>query len=463
MDNALKAFVNEITVDEKCQLNDVLTEFYKAAGMHFSFNGISETEKVSMRKIAEEMNMNESFVNHFLEHFTEHVTPLGLFEVVKHIDTIADSIDVRIGLEKIFKHPCSTDHMKDYVKVWLMQPLQVMEKLQEFLSQMMFDDEQILNVALKDKTLFTKAVKKALIHPEDFNLVSFIVYNENGIPARIHSHTEEVLALDVAGIVSVDDIRKRIVSIKIDDAKGSETGLDGLRNATECLLKIHHAYPTMQANMINYSTRSINASMMGGAKLSAAKVVKLYAGDYSDYANEPAPEGERASPEPTAETSAVRGLITNPEGFNALSASARRLVAQHLPATRKQFNQIIVNAINSVHTWMPQLIKAKSSNRDLNRVIDGLAKSYNSISGQQGMVDWFMHKFAPAVNAYRARGFGPTGIAVVDNVFGGSPVNNTRLYGSGISGGVKTVYVNRNEDTGFHRIFGGGVIGDYFE
>ena len=462
MNSALKAFINEITVDSKCMLNEVLTEFYKAAGMHFSFNDIREEEKVAMRKIAEEMNMNETFVNHFLEHFTEHITPLGLFEVVKHIDTIADSVDVRIGLEKIFKHPCATEHMKDYVKVWLMQPLQVIEKLQEFLAQMMFDDEQILNVAIKDKTLFTKAVKKALIHPEDFNLVSFIVYNENDVPSRVHSYTEEVLALDVAGIVSVDDIRERIVSIKIDNVKGPETGLEGLHNATECLLKIHHAYPTMQANMINYSTRSINSSMMGGAKLSAARVVRLYAGDYSDYENEPATEGETS--EPTAENSAVRGLITNPEGFNALSASARRLIAQHLPATRKQFNQIIVNAINSVHTWMPQLINAKTSNRELNRVIDGLAKSYKSVSGQQGMVDWFMHKFAPAVNAYRARGFAPTGIAVVDNVFGGSPMKNaTRIYGSGMSGGVKTVYINRNEDTGSHRIFGGGVIGEYFE
>ncbi len=462
MNSALKAFINEITVDSKCSLNEMLTEFYKYAGMHFSFNGISEDEKVNMRKITEGMNMNETFVKHFLEHFTEHVTPLGLFEVVKHIDTIADSIDVRIGLEKIFKHPSASEHMKDYVKVWLMQPLQVMEKLQEFLAQMMFDDEQIFNVALKDKTLFTKAVKKALIHPEDFNLVSFIVYNENDIPARVHSHTEEVLALDVAGIVSVDDIRERIVSIKIDDVKGPETGLEGLRNATECLLKIHHAYPTMQANMINYSTRSINSSMMGGAKLSAARVVRLYAGDYADYANIQSTNEEGS--EQTAETSAVRGLITNPEGFNALSASARRLVAQHLPATRKQFNQIIVNAINSVHTWMPQLINAKTSNRELNRVIDGLAKSYNSISGQQGMVDWFMHKFAPAVNAYRARGFAPTGIAVIDNVFGGSPMKNvSHIYGSGMSGGVRTVYVNNNEDTGSHRIFGGGVIGEYFE
>ena len=462
MNSALNAFINEITVDSKCALNDMLTEFYKAAGMHFSFNSICEEEKVAMRKIAEEMNMNESFVNHFLEHFTEHITPLGLFEVVKHIDTIADSVDVRIGLEKIFKHPRATEHMKDYVKVWLMQPLQVMEKLQEFLAQMMFDDEQILNVALKDKNLFTKAVKKALIHPEDFNLVSFIVYNENDVPARVHSYTEEVLALDIAGIVSVNDIRERIVSIKIDDVKGPETGLEGLRNATECLLKIHQAYPTMQANMINYSTRSINSSMMGGAKLSAARVVRLYAGDYSDYANEPATE--ETTPEPNAEMSAVKGLITNPEGFNALSASARRLVAQHLPATRKQFNQIIVNAINSVHTWMPQLINAKTSNRELNRVIDGLSKSYKSISGQQGMVDWFMHKFAPAVNAYRARGFAPTGIAVVDNVFGGSPMkNSTHIYGSGMSGGVRTVYINRNEDTASHRVFGGGVIGDYFE
>ncbi len=464
MNSALKAFINEITVDSKCVLNEVLTEFYKAAGMHFSFNDICEEEKVAMRKITEEMHMNETFVNHFLEHFTEHITPLGLFEVVKHIDTVADSVDVRIGLEKIFKHPQATEHIKDYVKVWLMQPLQVIEKLQEFLAQMMFDDEQILNVALKDKTLFTKAVKKALIHPEDFNLVSFIVYNENDIPARVHSCTEEVLALDVAGSVSVDDIRERIVSIKIDDVKGPETGLEGLRNATECLLKIHQAYPTMQANMINYSTRSINSSMMGGSKLSAARVVRLYAGDYSDYANEPATNEETTEPAPSAENSAIRGLITNPEGFNALSASARRLVAQHLPATRKQFNQIIVNAINSVHTWMPQLINAKTSNRELNRVIDGLAKSYKSVSGQQGMVDWFMHKFAPAVNAYRARGFAPTGIAVVDNVFGGSPMKNaTRIYGSGMSGGVKTVYINRNEDTGSHRIFGGGVIGEYFE
>ena len=464
MNSALKAFINEITVDSKCSLNEMLTEFYKYAGMHFSFNGISEDEKVNMRKITEGMNMNETFVKHFLEHFTEHVTPLGLFEVVKHIDTIADSVDVRIGLEKIFKHPSASEHMKDYVKVWLMQPLQVMEKLQEFLAQMMFDDEQILNVALKDKILFTKAVKKALIHPEDFNLVSFIVYNENDIPARIHSLTEEVLALDIAGSVSVDDIRERIVSIKIDDVKGPETGLEGLRNATECILKIHQAYPTMQANMINYSTRSINSSMMGGAKLSAARVVRLYAGDYSDYAAEQAPEGEQTTPDSTAENSAVRGLITNPEGFNALSASARRLVAQHLPATRKQFNQIIVNAINSVHTWMPQLINAKTSNRELNRVIDGLAKSYNSISGQQGMVDWFMHKFAPAVNAYRARGFAPTGIAVIDNVFGGSPMKNvSHIYGSSMSGGVRTVYVNNNEDTGSHRIFGGGVIGEYFE
>ena len=464
MNSALKAFINEITVDSKCSLNEMLTEFYKYAGMHFSFNGISEDEKVNMRKITEGMNMNETFVKHFLEHFTEHVTPLGLFEVVKHIDTIADSVDVRIGLEKIFKHPSASEHMKDYVKVWLMQPLQVMEKLQEFLAQMMFDDEQILNVALKDKILFTKAVKKALIHPEDFNLVSFIVYNENDIPARIHSLTEEVLALDIAGSVSVDDIRERIVSIKIDDVKGPETGLEGLRNATECLLKIHQAYPTMQANMINYSTRSINSSMMGGAKLSAARVVRLYAGDYSDYANVQSTNEDGSNQEPSAETSTVRGLITNPEGFNALSASARRLVAQHLPATRKQFNQIIVNAINSVHTWMPQLINAKTSNRELNRVIDGLAKSYNSISGQQGMVDWFMHKFAPAVNAYRARGFAPTGIAVIDNVFGGSPMKNvSHIYGSGMSGGVRTVYVNNNEDTGSHRIFGGGVIGEYFE
>lgn len=464
MNSALKAFINEITVDSKCSLNEMLTEFYKYAGIHFSFNGISEDEKVNMRKITEGMNMNETFVKHFLEHFTEHVTPLGLFEVVKHIDTIADSIDVRIGLEKIFKHPSASEHMKDYVKVWLMQPLQVMEKLQEFLAQMMFDDEQILNVALKDKTLFTKAVKKALIHPEDFNLVSFIVYNENNIPARIHSLTEEVLSLDVAGIVSVDDIRERIVSIKIDDVKGPETGLEGLRNATECLLKIHQAYPTMQANMINYSTRSINSSMMGGAKLSAARVVRLYAGDYTDYANAEQVTEEQTTPEQIAENSPVRGLITNPEGFNALSASARRLVSQHLPATRKQFNQIIVNAINSVHTWMPQLINAKTSNRELNRVIDGLAKSYNSISGQQGMVDWFMHKFAPAVNAYRARGFAPTGIAVIDNVFGGSPMKNvSHIYGSGMSGGVRTVYVNNNEDTGSHRIFGGGVIGEYFE
>ena len=465
MNSALNAFINEITVDSKCLLNEMLAEFYKAAGMHFSFNDIREEEKVAMRKIAEEMNMNETFVNHFLEHFTEHITPLGLFEVVKHIDTVADSVDVRIGLEKIFKHPHATEHMKDYVKVWLMQPLQVMEKLQEFLAQMMFDDEQILNVALKDKTLFTKAVKKALIHPEDFNLVSFIVYNENDVPSRVHSHTEEVLALDIAGIVSVDDIRERIVSIKMDDVKGPETGLEGLHNATECLLKIHQAYPTMQANMINYSTRSINSSMMGGAKLSAARVVRLYAGDYTDYANaEHASEEEQIASEPKAENSAVRGLITNPEGFNALSASARRLVAQHLPATRKQFNQIIVNAINSVHTWMPQLINAKTSNRELNRVIDGLAKSYKSISGQQGMVDWFMHKFAPAVNAYRARGFAPTGIAVVDNVFGGSPIKSaTHIYGSGMSGGVKNVYINRNENTSPHRVFGGGVIGDYFE
>ncbi len=465
MQQAIKAFVSEITVDSECSLNELLTEFYKAAGKHVSFDGISEQEKVDFRKIVEDMDMHESFVNHLLEHFNESTTPLGLFEVVKHIDSIADATAVRIGLEKIFRHPEATTHMKDYIKVWLMQPLQVFDKLVEFLSQMMFDDELIFNEALKDATMFNKAVKKALVHPEDFNLVSFVVFNENDIPARVHSRTEEVLALEIAGVESIKDIRERILTINMGDLKGPETGLEGLRNATDCLIKIHRAYPTMQANMINYSTRSINGSLMGGAKLSATQVVRLYAGDYSNYEGETGEETP-SEPAPSAEQSAVRGLITDPEAFNALPPAGRRLVAQHLPATRKQFNQIVVNAINSVHTWMPQLMNAHTNNRELNRVIDGLAKSYNSLTGnQQGMVDWFMHKFAPAVNAYRARALPATGIAVVDNVFGGSPLKTaTRIYGSGMSGGSKRQFVNHNNDLPIStRITGGGPIADYFE
>ena len=466
MNQSFKAFVNEITVDSKCSLNELLTEFYKAAGKHISFSEITEQEKIDFRKMTEEMDIHESFVGHFLENFNESITPLGLFEVVKHIASIADTTDVRIALEKLFRHPEATEHMKDYVKVWLMQPLQVFDKITEFLSEMLFDDELILNTALNDKKLFIKATKKALIHPEDFNLVSFIVYNENDIPSRIHSRTEESLALEIAGVESVKDVRERIVTIKMDDVKGPETGLDGLRNATDCLLKIHQAYPTMQANMINYSTRSINSSMMGGARLSPAQVVRLYAGDYSNYEQtSPNEGGEGDATINDAAHSAVRGLITNPEAFDALPPAGRRLVAQHLPATRKQFNQIVVNAINSVHTWMPQLLNAHTENRELNRVIDGLAKSYNSLTGnQQGMVDWFMHKFAPAVNAYRARALPSTGIAVVDNVFGGSPLKTaTRIYGSGMSGGVRTVYVNHNESTEAPRFYGGGPIADYYE
>ena len=473
MNQAIKAFVSEITVDSKCSLNDLLTEFYKAAGKHISFSEISEQEKVDFRRIVEDMDMHESFVIHLLEQFNESATPLGLFEVAKRIDSIADATAVRVALEKIYHHPEATTHMKDYIKVWLMQPLQVFDKITEFLSQMLFDDELIFNAALNDSIIFNKAVKKALIHPEDFNLISFVVFNENDIPARIHSRTNEALALEVAGIESVKDIRERILTIHMDDVKGPETGLDGLRNATDCLIKIHQAYPVMQANMINYSTRSINGSMMGGAKLTAAQVVRLYSGDYSNYENPPATDEqtdkqpEAAEPdEPTAEFSPVRGLITDPEAFNALPPAGRRLVAQHLPATRRQFNQIVVNAINSVHTWMPQLMNARTNNRELNRVIDGLAKSYNSLTGnQQGMVDWFMHKFAPAVNAYRARAMSPTGIAVVDKVFSGSPLKTaTRIYGSGMTGGAEQPAPEEEATAPFSsRLVGGGPIADYFE
>ena len=477
MNQAIKAFVNEITVDSKCSLNDLLTEFYKAAGKHISFSEISEKEKVDFRRIVEDMDMHESFVIHFLEQFSESATPLGLFEVAKRIDSIADATAVRVALEKIFHHPEATTHMKDYIKVWLMQPLQVFDKITEFLSQMLFDEDLIFNAALNDSIIFNKAVKKALIHPEDFNLISFVVFNENDIPSRIHSRTKEALALEVAGIESVKDIRERILTIKMDDVKGPETGLDGLRNATDCLIKIHRAYPVMQANMINYSTRSINGSMMGGAKLTAAQVVRLYSGDYSSYENQPDAKGEQTDSsdkpsdtiESTAEFSPVRGLITDPEAFNALPPAGRRLVAQHLPATRRQFNQIVVNAINSVHTWMPQLMNARTNNRELNRVIDGLAKSYNSLTGnQQGMVDWFMHKFAPAVNAYRARAMPSTGIAVVDKVFGGSPLKTaTRIYGSGMTGGNDQPPPQQPEDEYktplSTKLIGGGPIADYFE
>lgn len=467
MQQTIKSYIDEITVDSKCSLNDLLAAFYREAGMHISFENITEAEKAELHKLTREMDMHESFVRHFLENFHEKITPLGLFEVAKHIDTVAETTNVRIGLEKLYRHPHVSDNAKNYIKVWLIQPLQVMGKIADFLSEMMFDDEQIFNVAIKDKHLFNKAAKKALIHPEDFNLVSFIVFNENAIPSRVHSRTEEVLALDIAGCASLSDIRERIGSIKMEDFMGPSSGLDGLRTATDCLLKIHHAYPTMQANMINYSTHSIGSSLMGGARLPSEKVIKLYAGEYEGLENEidGMPESGSEEFEPFAEQSAVRGLITNPEGFNALSASARKTVARYLPATRKQFNQIVVNAINSVHTWMPQLINARTSNHELNRVISGLAKSYNSISGgQQGMVDWFMHKFAPAVNAYRSRAMAPTGIAVVDNVFGGSPVNSSgRLYGSGMSGGARRNIVNRDMEAPSSRVVGGGVIGDYYD
>ena len=462
MNRTIKAYIDELTVDSKCPLNEMLADFYRTAGHHTSFNGITEQEKVVLRKLVEELDMHDSFTTPFLENFNADLTPIGLFEAVKGISSIANAVDVRVGLEKLYRHPEASISIKDYVKVWLMQPLQVLDKLNEFLEQMMFDDEHIFTTAMNDSQLFNKAVKKAIVHPEDFNLLSFVVFNENSIPARVYSLTEEVLSVDIAGASTIKDIHERIGTIKMEDVKGTETGLSGLRNATECLLKIHQAYPIMQANMINYSTRSINSSMTGGVKLSASQVVNLYAGDYSSYATAQDDGDDGAD---MADFSSVRGLIINPDAFNALPSAGRNLVAQHLPATRKQFNQIVVNAINSVHTWMPQLLNAHTDNRELNRVIDGLSKSYNSITGnQQGMVDWFMHKFAPAVNAYRSRAMPSTGIAVVDNVFSGSPVkSSTHIYGSGMNGGAKRTYINHDEDTSGMRLFGGGPIADYFE
>ena len=462
MTRAIKEFINEITVDSKCSMDDLLTEFYKYAGMHISFKGVVEDEQVKLRKILEEMDIHESFKAVFLNSFDSAVSPLGLYAIAKEADTIAEFKSVRKALEDIFRHPEATENMKNYVKVWLIQPLQIFGKVAECLGQLLFDDEQMLHVAMKDPKMFSLAVKKAFVLDEDFSLISFIVANDMELPARIYSRTEEVLALDIAGLESIADVRAKICTIELEDMKGPGDGLDGLMHSTNCILKIHHAYPIMQANMINYSTRNINTTMSGGARLSAKQVVDLYSGNYSEFE-----QGGAGGDNISSEFAGIRGLITNPDAFNRLSASGKSLVAQYLPATRKQFNQIVVNAINSIHTWMPQLMNAKTNNQELNRVISGLSKSFDAVgNNQQGMVDWFMHKFAPAVNAYRARNMAPTGIAVVDNVFCGSPMKQTaRIYGSGMHGGspiVNTVHVNKNSSE-TPRVFGGGPIGDYID
>ena len=462
MTRAIKEFINEITVDSKCSMDDLLTEFYKYAGMHISFKSIVADEQVKLRKILEEMDIHESFKIVFLNSFDSAVSPLSLYAIAKESDTIAEFKSVRRALEDIFRHPEATENMKNYVKIWLIQPLQIFGKVAECLGQLLFDDEQMLHVAMKDPKMFSLAVKKAFVLDEDFSLISFIVANDMEVPARVYSRTEEVLALDIAGLESLSDIRTKICTIELEDMKGPGDGLDGLMHSTNCILKIHHAYPTMQANMINYSTRNINTTMSGGARLSAKQVVDLYSGNYSEFE-----QGGSGGENISSEFAGIRGLITNPDAFNRLSASGKSLVAQYLPATRKQFNQIVVNAINSIHTWMPQLMNAKTNNQELNRVISGLSKSFNAVgNNQQGMVDWFMHKFAPAVNAYRARNMAPTGIAVVDNVFCGSPMKQTaRIYGSGMHGGspvIRTVYVNRNSSE-TPRVFGGGPIGDYID
>ena len=460
----LQKYIDEITVNGRVSLDYFLAEFYKYYSKVVSFDEITDDEIEKLKTILDKTKIHESFKTIFTGFLREKLSPIGVFQALLVIDnTIADYTVISEELIKIFNHQDMTKLMKEYIRLWIVQPFSVIEKLMEMLGKLNFPGG--LDLILDDKELFEKALRKSEISASYFNLLNFISYSETETGKRIYARLGEVLDINIAKTEMLSDIIEKINQIPIDESLCGNTGinnLETLRDSTNKILAVHQAYPTMQANLINFSTRSISGGGINSS-LTNNQIIKIYSGDYSDY--ESGSTNSMMGGDISYEFRPVQGLIMNPSKFNQLTPAGQRKLAQDLPATRRKFNKVIIDSIGSVQNWFNQLFNNDlPADSEAGKVITALEKSYSQIGGDQGkVIDWFMNNFAPTVNVYRSRKLPPTGNSVVDAVFGGDAVRNMPKT---INGGNN----NMQNQPNFNRIsgksgqlYGGGSIQEFVE
>lgn len=175
-------------------LKNLLTYFYGIASYHYG-NDVKhyEQNRKTLLNFVKSYDLGD-FGRLFVKMYRPELTPLDIFEnIINETRSTLLLNEIRAKLIKIATECAENQEIQEYINLWILQPFNVLIQMDKLLTEACLTEENLMEIGLRNKNLFSRAVVSSYNLPPSFCLLSFVLYDEHSFNQYFYYNTGDII------------------------------------------------------------------------------------------------------------------------------------------------------------------------------------------------------------------------------------------------------------------------------